>query len=205
MDFFIAIMLFAVSSSITPGPNNIMMLSSGLSFGVRKSLPLLFGICIGFPVMVISVGLGASALFDRYPILHVIIKVAGTLYLLYFAYQIATANTKIERKAQTKPLTFLNGALFQWVNAKAWVVALGAVATFTSVGESFLSQNLSIALTFLIVSFPCVGVWLVFGSLLTNVLKDERSRKAFNLSMALLLVLSVGPVVFEIFGTMGLT
>jgi threonine/homoserine/homoserine lactone efflux protein len=199
MEYLYAVVLFAISSSVTPGPNNIMVMTSGVNFGVKKSLPLLTGICVGFALMLLLVGLGFGQLFELFPVLHLIIKCLGTTYLLYLAWLIARSSGVSSAEDQGKPLTFMKGALFQWVNAKAWVVATGAIAAFTSLGASYYSQNLTIALTFLIVSFPCVGVWLMFGTLLKQLLKSETHRKWFNYTMSGLLVVSVVPVVLEIF------
>jgi len=198
MDYLIAVVLFAISSSVTPGPNNITVMASGVNFGVRKSLPVFMGICVGFSVMLLLVGIGFGQIFEQVPSLHIFIKFFGTLYLLYLAYLIATANEISTSKAQAKPLTFLNGALFQWLNAKAWVVATGAIAAFTTVGLDFYTQNITIALIFLVISFPCVGLWLFFGSVLQNKLKSKNSMKVFNYSMGGLLVLSVIPVIIEL-------
>jgi threonine/homoserine/homoserine lactone efflux protein len=175
-----------------------MVMTSGLNFGVKKSLPLLTGICVGFTVMLLLVGLGFSQLFELFPSLHFIIKCVGVLYLLYLAYLIAKSAGAVESNAQNKPFSFMKGALFQWVNAKAWVVATGAIAAFTTVGADFLSQNVMIALTFFVVSFPCVGVWLAFGALLKNALNSAKSRAVFNFTMSGLLVVSVIPVIMEI-------
>lgn len=199
MEYLLAVTLFAISASATPGPNNLLLMSSGVNFGVRKSVPLLFGICIGFAIMLLLVGLGFGQLFQRFPELHLIIKCIGTVYLLYLAFLIARSGEMSgATDDQAKPLTFVKGALFQWVNAKAWVVAAGAIAAFTSVGEGFYTQNMIIATTFFFVSFPSVGVWLLFGSMLKKVLTSSTRRKVFNYSMSLLLVLSVLPVVRDI-------
>lgn len=198
MDYFFAVILFAISSSVTPGPNNIMIMTSGVNFGVKKSLPLLTGICIGFTVMLLLVGIGFGQIFELLPNLHLIIKCVGTLYLLYLAWLIATSVDTLASETQAQPISFMKGALFQWINAKAWVVATGAIAAFTTVGTSFYSQNLTIALTFFIVSFPCVGIWLLFGSMLKKLLKDDKYRRYFNYAMSSLLILSVLPVISEI-------
>ncbi|CAM3997167.1 LysE family translocator [Pseudoalteromonas byunsanensis] len=198
MEYLFAVLLFAVSSSVTPGPNNVLVMTSGVNFGVRKSLPLLFGICIGFTIMLFLVGVGFMQVFVHYPQLHLGIKIVGVLYLLYLAVLIAKSATSYSTKHHNSPLTFLNGALYQWVNAKAWVVASGAIAAFTTVGSVNLEQNLKISAVFLLVSFPCVGVWLVFGSVLKQYLTQSSYRRWFNYSMALLLVLSVLPVLVEI-------
>lgn len=202
MDYLYAVVLFAISSSVTPGPNNIMVMSAGANFGVRRSLPLLAGICVGFTIMLLLVGLGFGQLFTLFPDLHLIIKCVGTLYLLYLAWLIARSTDEVAGATPAKPLGFLKGALFQWVNAKAWVVATGAIAAFTSAGVGFYQQNLTIALTFFIVSFPCVGTWLLFGTLLKRWLTSPRARRNFNHAMGALLALSVLPVVHEIWGVL---
>ncbi|KOO06454.1 LysE family translocator [Vibrio hepatarius] len=198
MDYMISIALFAISASVTPGPNNIMVMTSGLNFGVKKSLPLLTGICVGFAIMLLLVGLGFSQLFNMFPHLSLIIKIVGTAYLLYLAWLIASTSSVANGNQQARPLGFLKGAIFQWVNAKAWVVAIGAISAFTTVGEQYATQNLTIATTFFIVSFPCVGVWLMFGSLLRQKLENQTYLRWFNISMALLLVISVLPVALDV-------
>lgn len=198
MDYLFSVVLFAASSSVTPGPNNIMVMTSGVNFGIKRTLPLLAGICFGFTLMLLLVGIGFSQLFELLPALHFIIKCVGVLYLLYLSYLIAMSAGSITSDSQSKPLSFLKGALFQWVNGKAWVVATGAIAAFTTTGSSLFSQNITIATVFFIISFPCVGVWLAFGSLLRNIVNTPRGRKIFNFSMAGLLTLSLVPVILEI-------
>jgi threonine/homoserine/homoserine lactone efflux protein len=198
MDYITAIVFFAISSSVTPGPNNITVMASGANFGIRKSIPVFLGICIGFAVMLLLVGIGFGQVFEKISVLHVLVKFLGTLYLLYLAFLIATTTEISTSSTQVKPLTFINGALFQWLNGKAWVVATGAIAAFTTVGADFYTQNFMIALTFLIVSFPCVGIWLFFGSTLKRILKSNQQRRMFNYSMAALLVISVIPVIAEL-------
>ncbi|MCW8334147.1 LysE family translocator [Vibrio paucivorans] len=199
MEYLYAVVLFAVSSSVTPGPNNIMVMTSGVNFGVRRTLPLLAGICVGFTVMLLVVGFGFGQLFQVFPALHFIIKCLGTGYLLYLAWLIAKAGSISNSKQQAKPLTFMKGALFQWVNGKAWVVATGAIAAFTTSGAGFYTQNLIIAVTFFIASFPAVGLWLFFGTLLKRWLTKDNHRRWFNYSMSALLIVSVLPVIKEIF------
>lgn len=195
MEYLLSVALFAVSSSVTPGPNNIMVMTSGVNFGARKSLPLLSGICVGFTIMLLLVGVGFGQVFHFFPKLEVIIKVLGSAYLLYLAWQIAITKEIGKGQQQGTPFGFMKGALFQWVNAKAWVVAIGAISAFTTVGEGYFSQNLTIAGTFLVVSFPCVGVWLMFGSALRRWLTRQHYLRWFNLTMAMLLVVSIVPVI----------
>ncbi|GAD89713.1 MULTISPECIES: LysE family translocator [Vibrio] len=197
MELFSAILLFAFSSTITPGPNNIMMMTSGMNYGVKRSLPHFMGICIGFPTMVVAIGLGLGSLFQWFPTLHDIIKVLGIVYLLYLAWKIASAETDSLSGEKAKPFTFLQGALFQWVNPKAWIMATGAVAAFTSDAMNIYTQVGLIAGLFLLVAFPCVGMWLVFGSKVRLFLSDPKHQKIFNVCMAILLVLSIVPVVLE--------
>lgn len=203
MDYLFSLILFAVVSSATPGPNNILVMTSGLNFGIKKSLPVLCGICIGFAFMLLLVGLGFGQVFELFPRLHTIIKVSGVLYLLYLAWLISSSSDGLGTQEQPEPLTFFNGALFQWVNAKAWVVATGSIAAFTVSGSEFTTQTLILAITFLIISFPCVGIWLYFGSWLKRYLNHEHHRKWFNYFMSGLLVFSVLPVIGELFEQLG--
>lgn len=198
MEYLFSIALFAITTSVTPGPNNILVMTSGLNFGVRKSLPLLTGICVGFTIMLIVVGLGFGYVFSQFPHFSLIVKIAGTFYLVYLAYLIANSHTIENGDSQNNPLSFLNGALFQWVNAKAWIVAIGAISAFTNIEEPSFVQNLTVAAIFLLLSFPCVGVWLAFGTLLRNKLKSDANLRKFNLSMSFLLLLSVYPVIRDI-------
>jgi len=197
MELLPAIIFFAISMSVTPGPNNIMVMTSGLNYGIRKSMPLFFGICIGFPIMIIFVGLGLNVIFDIYPLLFEIIKILGIFYLLYLAYIIATSTSIIINK-DSKPLSFFQGALFQWINPKAWITATGAIAAYTSLTLGLYTQVFVISLTFLIVAFPCVGIWLFFGMRLKKLLQKKKYQTRFNYSMAILLCLSVLPVVTEL-------
>lgn len=191
------LMAFVFSSSVTPGPNNVMIMTSGMNYGTRQSIPHFLGICLGFPLMVLFVGLGLGAVFDLFPVLHDILKVLGVAYLLYLAWLIAKSAPADLNDSKSRPLTFIQSALFQWVNPKGWIMATGAVAAYTTVSGDVFLQVLVIALAFLIVLFPCVGVWLFFGVRLKKVLQQPSYQRAFNIAMALLLVLSIIPVIGE--------
>ncbi len=156
-------------------------------------MPHYLGICIGFPTMVAAVGFGLSNLFLEFPLIHQMIKFAGMSYLLWLAWKIAKTETS-KMKAVTKPFTFLQAALFQWVNPKAWVMTVGAIATYTTVGGNLELQLLAIATAFFLVAFPCVGVWLFFGVALQRILKSPKQRRIFNVTMAILLVFSILPM-----------
>ncbi|RUO38955.1 LysE family translocator [Pseudidiomarina aestuarii] len=198
MDIFIAVLFFAFSTTVTPGPNNIMIMSSGVNYGVRASLPHFLGICLGFPFMVLLVGLGFGVIFDRFPNLHQLIKVVGVVYLFWLAWHIASAEPKAIERGEKKPFSFWQAVLFQWVNGKAWMMASGAVATYTTVTGNQYFEVLAITLAFLLMAFPCVGVWLVFGSLLRKVLSKPLLQRIFNITMGLILVASIVPVLQEL-------
>ncbi|MCG9963832.1 LysE family translocator [Shewanella cutis] len=195
MELILAIALFAFSSGITPGPNNIMLMTSGVNFGVKRSIPHLMGISLGFPTMILAIGLGLSTVFQAYPIIHQVIKVIGIVYLLYLSWLIANSSSKMEGKSIAKPFSFLQAAAFQWVNPKGWIMAVGAIATFTSVQQDLTPQVVTIATVFLCVAFPCAVVWLGFGVALKRILKNERQQKIFNITMAVLLVASIIPMI----------
>ncbi|WGJ91314.1 LysE family translocator [Achromobacter mucicolens] len=189
--------LFALVSSITPGPNNVMLASSGLNFGFRRSVPHLLGVNLGFTLMIFLVGVGLGSVFQQTPALYTVLKYAGAAYLLYLAWKIANSGPLDEGEARGKPFTFLQAAAFQWVNPKAWVMAVGVVATYTPQNGFF--ANLVIAtLVCGIVNLPSIGIWVTFGTALRHVLHRPAAIRAFNVGMALLLVASLYPVALEL-------
>lgn len=198
MELYIAIALFALPASITPGPNNVMIMTSGVNFGIRRSLPHLLGICLGFPAMVVIIGWGFSMVFERYPVVHETIRILGVLYLLYLAWLIAHAAEVSRGAGRGRPLRFWQAALFQWVNPKAWVMATSAVAAFTTRDEPMLPQVLLVAGIFMLVAFPSAGTWLSFGIALQRLLTRRTWLRAFNITMALLLVASISPVIIDL-------
>lgn len=141
---------------------------------------------------------GSATFLHCFHKLSLIIKVVGTAYLLYLAWLISRSGSVDSSAQKAKPLGFLKGAIFQWVNAKAWVVAIGAISSFTTIGEQYTTQSLTIATTFFLISFPCVGIWLLFGSFLQQTLKNNNYLIWFNMSMSVLLLLSVFPVIADI-------
>lgn len=196
-ELFISFLIFGVIAAITPGPNNVMLTTTGLNFGVRQGLPHLLGICIGFPVMLALIGMGFGTLFQLYPILHEIIKVIGIAYLFFLAWKIATTTTGVRQVEQSKPINFWQAAAFQWVNPKAWIMGSSALAAYTSLGDNFFLQVFIICVSFALITFPCAGVWLVFGAGLQRYLRDPKHLRRFNIAMALLLVASIVPVIWE--------
>lgn len=195
-DLLTAFVLFAFVSSITPGPNNTMLLASGVNFGVRRSIPHALGISIGFMVMVLAVGFGLGQLFTAWPPLYSILRYAGAAYLLYLAWKIATSGPISGDSRHTrKPLGFWGAAAFQWVNPKAWVMAVGAITTYTP-AQGYVFNVIVIAALFALVNLPSVGIWVMFGSALRNVLQNPRWLMLFNVLMAVLLVISLYPLLF---------
>lgn len=195
-DLLTAFILFAFVSSITPGPNNTMLLASGVNFGVRRSIPHAMGISIGFMLMVLGVGFGLGELFKAWPPLYSILRYVGAAYLLYLAWKIATSGPISGDAARTrKPLSFWGAAAFQWVNPKAWVMAVGAITTYTP-AQGYVLNVIVIAALFALVNLPSVGIWVMFGSALRNLLQNPRWLMLFNVLMALLLVISLYPLLF---------
>jgi threonine/homoserine/homoserine lactone efflux protein len=198
IEYYPAFLLFAFTSAVTPGPNNVMILTSGLNFGVRRSIPHLLGVVLGFPTMLVILGFFLGFVFVRYPAVHFVIKVCGIVYLLYLAWKIAGAQPGKVGDNRGSPLTFVQSALFQWINPKGLIMATGAIATYTSTNANQFLQVLVIALTFVISTFICNGSWLVFGASLKHLLAEPRHMRTFNRLMAVLLVLSVLPVMRDI-------
>jgi threonine/homoserine/homoserine lactone efflux protein len=184
---------FAVATSITPGPNNIMLTASGANFGFRRTLPHLLGVAIGFTFMVLAIGLGLSEIFERLPVIHQVLRYGGAAYLLYLAYRIATAAPTTPNAAQPvgRPLTFLQAALFQWVNPKGWMMAVGAISTYTTVGGDLMLESVMIALIFGAIGLPSAALWAALGVAIGRLLQARWALRAFNIAMALLLVASL--------------
>jgi len=189
-DLLIALVLFGLASSITPGPNNTMLMASGANFGFARTAPHLAGVVLGFPLMVIGVGLGLGRLFDAYPVLHDVLRAAGAAYLLYLAWKIARSDSIGAGSAGTQPMSFWQAVAFQWVNPKAWAMALGAVTAYAP-REGYVVNVLIAALVFSLVNGPCVSMWAAFGVGVRRFLSTPKALKVFNLTMAGLLVLSL--------------
>ena len=188
-----AFAVFAFATSITPGPNNTMVIASGANFGLRATIPHLMGIDLGFAVMVIAVGAGLGGVFALYPVLHTVLKYCGAAYLIYLAWKIATAGEPRASGAAARPMTFLEAALFQWLNPKAWMSAIGAVATYTP-AEGFFANLTIVALVFALVMAPCITLWAAVGTALRGVLTNPVYLRIFNVTLALLLVASLYPM-----------
>ncbi|MEO7262031.1 MAG: LysE family translocator [Jatrophihabitantaceae bacterium] len=195
---YLSLIVFTLATCGTPGPNNTLVMASGVSFGFRRSVPGVVGINTGFPIMVVLVGLGLGAFLERWPVVLDILRPIGAAYLLYLAYKIATAPVDDLQARATKPLTFTKTALFQFVNPKAWVMIVGALVTYTTTDGPFLWQVLAVAVIFLVFGTPCTTAWLLMGVGLRRVISKPAQFRAFNIVMAVTLVLSMIPILFEI-------
>jgi threonine/homoserine/homoserine lactone efflux protein len=195
--------MFGFVTSITPGPNNMMLLASGLNFGVRRTLPHILGISIGYVVLMLAVGFGLGEALRSLPGAFLALKVAGGAYMLWLAWQIARsapprveapkARTDAAAEAARRPMSLLQAAAFQWVNPKAWVIVVTAVATYVSPDE--LARDLLVITVICgLINLPSLGVWAVFGASLRRFLSDPSWRRVFNVGMAALLVLSLWPL-----------
>jgi threonine/homoserine/homoserine lactone efflux protein len=191
-DLMIALVGFAFASSITPGPNNLMLLASGVNFGLRRTVPHMLGISFGHALMVFLVGLGLAGLFLAEPRLVVALKVASVTYMLWLAWKIATAAPPREGAPVGRPFTALQAAAFQWVNPKAWAMALTATAVYAQ--DRSAATMAVVAVIFCAVNLPSVAVWAAMGQALRRLLDRPGWRVAFNRGMAVLLVLSLWPV-----------
>jgi threonine/homoserine/homoserine lactone efflux protein len=203
-DHLLALALFAMVTSVTPGPNNMMMLASGVNFGFARSIPHLAGICLGFCFLLLAIGLGLQTVFLQFPVLQDLLRWGGGAYLVWMAWKLATspatapekANSAAASVAALRPMGFWAAAAFQWINPKAWVMGIGAVTTYVSVGAG-LPQLLLMVLVFGCVNLPCVACWAGFGSALRYWLQDAKKRRVFNVTMALLLLASLYPMLVK--------
>jgi len=185
---------FAAVTTITPGPNNAMIMASGLNYGFMRSLPHLFGITCGFTFMIFMTGVGLHVVFEQVPMLQTILKYGGAIYLLWLAWKLAqAAPMSSEQAALSKPMGFFGAAAFQWINPKAWVMALSALTTYLPQGFT-AGDAAMLAGIFGVIGVFCVGAWAMFGVAMRRVLQDPRSVRIFNIAMALLLVATLYPM-----------
>lgn len=191
-DLITALAAFAFVTSITPGPNNLMLMASGANYGFRRTIPHMLGVALGFVLMVALVGVGLMGLFDAFPVTHTVLKVAGIAYLLWLAWAIANSGMPDTSGSTGTPMTFLQAAAFQWVNPKAWQMALTAITLYAP--ERTVFSILMVAAIFGAVNLPSVSSWTVLGQQMSRVLSSPQRLRAFNIFMAVLLVASLLPV-----------
>lgn len=200
--------LFAFATSITPGPNNAMLFASGVNFGIRRTLPHLLGVTLGFTFMMLAVGLGVGFVFEAVPGLYSALRILGAIYLLHLAWRMARSappaalaadagQQRAAAAARVAPMTFLQATAFQWVNPKAVMMCVTAASAYGSPDRPVLGA-LTVAGVFFVAGMPCVALWAVLGSLMRGLLQDRRRLMAFNWVMAILLVVSMAPLAGEI-------
>lgn len=196
-DIFLSLAIFSFVTSITPGPNNIMLLASGINFGLKRTMPHAIGVSLGFFVMLLAVGIGIGALIKSSPIVYNILKYLGALYLLWLAWKTAISHS-VEQNSnkQGSPLTLLEAALFQWINPKSWMMAISGITLYTSPQYPYISMLL-VSIIFTLINFPCVAIWATFGHSLRERLKNPKILKLFNFIMGGLLALSAISVLFQ--------
>jgi threonine/homoserine/homoserine lactone efflux protein len=202
VDLLTALIAFSFVSSITPGPNNLMLLASGTNFGFRRTLPHMFGVAVGFTIMVMLVGVGLIQLFERLPTSYLILKIVSVLYLIYLSWKIATAAAPAlgqrdeQSSAAAKPFSFVQAALFQWVNPKAWAMALTAITAYTPASHP-LPSVLLVALIFGAVNLPSITLWVLLGTQIRRFLSNPIKLRVFNIFAAALLLSSLYPIIFS--------
>jgi threonine/homoserine/homoserine lactone efflux protein len=193
----IAFVLFATVMFFTPGPNNIMLLSSGLTYGFRPTIPHIAGITVGFAFMVGAVGVGLGTIFITFPVLQTILKYAGVVYLIYLAAAIAMSGpVTADQDNRRGPMTFWGAAMFQWVNAKGWVMVIGTITAYAAISPYPWNIAIQVGLSLLLGAVSCTA-WALFGSALRPVLTSPRAVRAFNIVMAVLLLASLYPVFMD--------
>jgi len=188
----LAISLFAFVMSVTPGPNNVMLLASGAQFGYKKTLPHIFGIIIGVACLLFSVLLGLGVMFERYPALYDLLKVVGSVYLFWLAWKITSASTDpkalSDQQHKTAPMSLHAALMFQFVNPKAWAMSIGSVSTFTLAGDQYMSSGLWIMLCFAITGFCAISLWAYLGVNIARCLTTTKRKKLFNYTMGMMTV-----------------
>lgn len=190
-----ALALFAFVTSVTPGPNNLMLMASGANFGFRRTVPHMLGVSLGFVLMAFLVGVGLAGLFQTYPVAVTALEVVSVVYMLWLAWKIAHAAAPKDREVGVSPMTFLQAAAFQWVNPKAWAMATYAVTLYAP--DRSLWAVALVAVIFGAINLPSVSLWTLIGQQLRRVLTNTRRLTIFNWTMAGLLVLSLAPVLWQ--------
>ncbi len=190
-EFVPALAAFAFVSSITPGPNNLMLMASGANFGIRRTIPHALGVAIGFVAMVVLVGVGLIGLFDAFPVSYTILKILSVVYLLYLAWRIANADAPDGPAGAGKPMTFFQAAVFQWVNPKAWAMALTAITVYAPTQAAW--AIVAVAIIFGAINLPSIGLWAWMGVQVRRILSNPVRLRVFNITMAVLLIVSLYP------------
>ena len=196
-DILFALITFSFASSITPGPNNLMLMASGANYGLRRTIPHMLGISLGHAFMVTMVGVILLQVFVTYPVLNTVLKIVSVVYMLWLAWKIANAVPPEAKAVTGTPFTFLQAAAFQWVNPKAWFMAITAITNYAPKENGVLVGALTVAAIFAATNLPSVSVWAWMGVQLRRFLDTPRRLRVFNITMATLLVASLYPVLMH--------
>jgi threonine/homoserine/homoserine lactone efflux protein len=196
-DLFIALFIFGGIAAFTPGPNNTMLLATGINFGLRRAWPHIMGVCIGFPLMIACIGFGLGKIFKIYPWIYVALKYAGAAYMIWLAWKIAVSKPSADDGiAKGEPVTFLQACAFQWVNPKAWIMGVTALSAYT-VAAQYTVGVLAVVGTFVFMGFTSALTWVLFGAGLKHVLNDVRYYRYINWGLAAALVASLIPMLWH--------
>lgn len=192
LELILAVTLFAFVTSVTPGPNNIMLTASGANFGFKRTLPHIAGIITGMGLLNVSVGLGLGALFTQFPVLQQVLRIVGSAYLLWLAYKLLSFSAISDKKTEGKPFSLVQAAAFQYINPKAWIMVISANASFSLIGDGYWWSVVMITTIYAVVGTPSIMVWAGFGQYMRQFLGQQNVLRLFNISMAVLTALCVG-------------
>ena len=193
-DFWIPLTTFAVVASFTPGPNNLMLAASGMNYGFRRTVPHMAGVSLGFPVLLLCTIFGIGTLIGQFPGLSEVMQVLSAGFICYFAWRIATSDADLRTDGATRPFTLWQAALFQWVNPKAWAIAIVVASLYAPAGIHDWRKALYIAVLFFVVAFCCTSCWTSLGTVIRSVLQDSTIRRRINWGMAAALILTMVPI-----------
>ena len=186
----VPLILFCCAAAFTPGPNNILGSYSGFNFGIRKSLPLILGVTFGYTSLLITLSAGLIIVFKNYPFLQVILKISGSLFLIYLAYKISFKN-KLETKEIKNPVKFLNTFFFQYINPKGVIIAIICISTFVESGSNYLFHTIVVVIVSFIVSAASISSWCLLGKFLRRFATNKKFIQIFNYIMSFFLIVCV--------------
>lgn len=196
-DVFLALVIFGLIAAFTPGPNNTMLLATGINFGVRRAWPHIMGIAVGFPFMIACIGFGLGRIFEIYPLIYVALKYFGAAYMLWLAWKIGSSKPSADDSiSEAAPITFIQACAFQWVNPKAWIMGVTALSAYT-VAVHYTIGVVAVVGTFVFMGFTSALTWVLFGAGLKHVLNDVRYYRMINTGLALALVASLVPMLWH--------
>ena len=186
----ISLILFGIAASFSPGPNNIMTSYTAFNFGIKKTVPTMLGVIIGWTILVILLQIGSVIIFQKIEITQKVIRFFGSIYLLYMAYKISFSSLKSE-KFSPKPITFLNTFFFQFVNPKSIIIALAAISMFINPKEDFIKDSIILTFVFFLMAIGSQAAWCLMGKYLRKFATSDRFIKNFNYTMSFLLIVCV--------------